>query len=214
LGNRSIGLLRWETDLDVLRHYRYRHYTCSARDWCEEFGISAVPSQPSLLADAFNAYKNATGAELDSATGLLKLNAADFAKLKDLDFTIGGRNFTLTPNAQIWPRALNTAIGGTTDNVYLIVADVMHRFFLPGVILIRFLQCRWANRVDKDSILSMDLLSFSVFTPYTATTAVILRNRELVKNGLGLPRCVACQRKFYLIDEIIRQTAFTDAETN
>ena len=32
--------------------------------------------------------------------------------------------FELSPNAQIWPRALNTAIGGTTDGIYLIVSDL------------------------------------------------------------------------------------------
>jgi cathepsin E len=30
----------------------------------------------------------------------------------------------LTANAQIWPRALNANIGGTTDDIYLIVADI------------------------------------------------------------------------------------------
>lgn len=32
--------------------------------------------------------------------------------------------FELTANAQIWPRSLNTAIGGTTSRVYLIVGDL------------------------------------------------------------------------------------------
>ena len=31
--------------------------------------------------------------------------------------------FELTPNAQIWPRSLNTAIGGTAGSIYLIVKD-------------------------------------------------------------------------------------------
>jgi cathepsin E len=30
----------------------------------------------------------------------------------------------LTPNAQIWPRALNEDIGGTSDNIYLVVNDL------------------------------------------------------------------------------------------
>ena len=29
----------------------------------------------------------------------------------------------LIPNGQIWPRSLNTAIGGTAGNIYLIVKD-------------------------------------------------------------------------------------------
>lgn len=34
-----------------------------------------------------------------------------------------GVSFELTPNAQIWPRSLNTAIGGVAGNIYLIVQD-------------------------------------------------------------------------------------------
>jgi cathepsin E len=29
-----------------------------------------------------------------------------------------------TANAQLWPRALNTAIGGNTNNIYLIVGSI------------------------------------------------------------------------------------------
>jgi hypothetical protein len=32
----------------------------------------------------------------------------------------------LSPNAQIWPRALNTAIGGDADAIYLVVADMSY----------------------------------------------------------------------------------------
>ena len=32
--------------------------------------------------------------------------------------------FELTPNAQIWPRNLNTLIGGTADSIYLVIADL------------------------------------------------------------------------------------------
>lgn len=32
-------------------------------------------------------------------------------------------DFALTPNAQIWPRSLNSDIGGTADGIYLIVGD-------------------------------------------------------------------------------------------
>ena len=56
-----------------------------------------------LASDAFSKYQSATGATLDNATGLLKISSANFAKLQNLVFTIGGTTFTLTPNAQIWP---------------------------------------------------------------------------------------------------------------
>ena len=37
---------------------------------------------------------------------------------------IGKESYNLTPNGQIWPRSLNTAIGGTSDSIYLIVNDI------------------------------------------------------------------------------------------
>ena len=53
--------------------------------------------------DAFNRYRSATGAVLDNNVGLLRLTTAQFANLQSLFFTIGGKTFELTANAQIWP---------------------------------------------------------------------------------------------------------------
>jgi hypothetical protein len=47
-----------------------------------------------------------------------------YAALSNLNFIIGGTTFSLTPNAQIWPRSLNTDIGGSSSSIYLIVADI------------------------------------------------------------------------------------------
>ncbi|TBU30450.1 aspartic peptidase A1 [Dichomitus squalens] len=77
-----------------------------------------------IATDALSKYQRATGAVPDNATGLLRLTQAQFAKLQSLFFTIGGVTFELTPNAQIWPRALNTAIGGNANSVYLIVGSI------------------------------------------------------------------------------------------
>lgn len=74
--------------------------------------------------DAYNAYRSATGATLDNATGLLKITSAQFSALKPLNFVIGGTTYTLSANAQIWPRSLNTAIGGSSSSIYLVVNDV------------------------------------------------------------------------------------------
>ncbi|KAG6813704.1 hypothetical protein H0H92_008111 [Tricholoma furcatifolium] len=79
-----------------------------------------------LATDAFNVYRNATGAVLDSKTGLLRITEAQFAKVKSLFFVISGVPFELTPNAQLWPRSLNTQIGGSKDYLYLIVSDIGH----------------------------------------------------------------------------------------
>lgn len=77
-----------------------------------------------LASDALRRYQTATGAVADNNTGLLRLTTAQFNSLQSLFFTIGGTTFELTANAQIWPRSLNTAIGGTAGNVYLIVGDL------------------------------------------------------------------------------------------
>ncbi|KAJ3573547.1 hypothetical protein NP233_g2369 [Leucocoprinus birnbaumii] len=62
--------------------------------------------------------------DTDNNTGLLRLTTAQFANLQSLFFTTNGVTYELTANAQIWPRALNTAIGGNTNSVYLIVGDI------------------------------------------------------------------------------------------
>ncbi|KAI0708411.1 acid protease [Earliella scabrosa] len=77
-----------------------------------------------LASDALAAYQTATGAVFDNNVGLLRLTPAQFANLESLFFHIGDTTLEFTPNAQIFPRALNTAIGGTPDFVYLIVADL------------------------------------------------------------------------------------------
>jgi cathepsin E len=39
-------------------------------------------------------------------------------------FTILKTTFELTPNAQIWPRSLNSLIGGKASGIYLVVNDI------------------------------------------------------------------------------------------
>ncbi len=96
-------------------------------------GIVDTGTTLTLIAtDAFNRYKASTGATLDRNTGLLSITSEQYGRLQNLVFTIGGTRFELTPNAQIWPRALNSYIGGTRDGIYLVVADVssyMHLFW-------------------------------------------------------------------------------------
>jgi hypothetical protein len=76
------------------------------------------------LADAFQTYQSLTGGTLDSATGLLSVTPEQYANLLPLTFDIGGKPYELTPNAQIWPRSLNTAINGSSTAIYLVVGDI------------------------------------------------------------------------------------------
>ncbi|KAI0327407.1 acid protease [Cubamyces sp. BRFM 1775] len=77
-----------------------------------------------IASDALALYQQATGAVADSATGLLKITQEQFENLESLFFHIGENTYEFTPNAQIWPRALNTALGGDADSIYLIIADI------------------------------------------------------------------------------------------
>lgn len=77
-----------------------------------------------LASDAYNSYVTATGATVDNNTGLLTLTSAKFANLQSLFHTINGVTYEFTANAQIWPRSLNTYIGGSTGNIYLIVGNL------------------------------------------------------------------------------------------
>ncbi|KAF8808105.1 acid protease [Phlegmacium glaucopus] len=77
-----------------------------------------------IATNALNSYKSLTGAVVDSRTGLLKITSTQFANLKTLSFVVSGVSFGLTPNGQLWPRNLNTLIGGTASSILLIVADI------------------------------------------------------------------------------------------
>lgn len=74
--------------------------------------------------DAYDKYQTVTGATFDAVAGLLKITSAQYAKLQSLYFWIGGKTFEFTANAQIWPRSLNTAIGGSTGDIYLVVGNL------------------------------------------------------------------------------------------
>ncbi|PFH52246.1 hypothetical protein AMATHDRAFT_46374 [Amanita thiersii Skay4041] len=77
-----------------------------------------------LASDAISRYQSLTGAVFDGATGLLRLTTTQFANLQSLFFNVNGVDLEVTPNAQIWPRNLNSAIGGSSSFVYLIVGDI------------------------------------------------------------------------------------------
>ncbi|KAG6826334.1 hypothetical protein H0H92_000281 [Tricholoma furcatifolium] len=77
-----------------------------------------------LASDAFMAYRCATGAVEDGDTGLLTVTEEKFMDMESIFITIDSETYELTPNAQIWPRALNDLIGGQQDKIYLIVADM------------------------------------------------------------------------------------------
>jgi len=90
-------------------------------------GAGIVDTGSSLIyvaTDAFNVYKAATGAQIDPTTGFLEVTAAQYAALQDVSFVINGTTFSLTPNAQLWPRSLNNLIKGVSSSYYLVFQDI------------------------------------------------------------------------------------------
>jgi len=77
-----------------------------------------------LATNAFTKYKTATGGVLDSTTGLLRITSTQLSSLQSLFFVTSAATFELTANAQLWPRSLNTDIGGVSSRIYLIVNDL------------------------------------------------------------------------------------------
>ncbi|KAL5497759.1 hypothetical protein ACEPAH_2690 [Sanghuangporus vaninii] len=77
-----------------------------------------------LASDAFNRYMSLTGATEDRTTGLLRISPENYANLQSLSFSIAGTTFEFTRNAQTFPRALNSAIGGSAGAIYLIIGDL------------------------------------------------------------------------------------------
>jgi hypothetical protein len=83
-------------------------------------------SQPPDI-DAYDRYSNATGATSDPDTGVVGIPSDQYKNLKSLFVKIAGTELELTPNAQIFPRALNQEISNSdtpdSNYVYFIVDD-------------------------------------------------------------------------------------------
>lgn len=87
--------------------------------------------------DTFQDYLTHTGGVMDAATGLVKITSSQLSNLRSLFFTIGSTTHELTANAQLWPRSLNTAIGGTANSIYLVIGDVS-AFITVMLLLIQY----------------------------------------------------------------------------
>ncbi|KAG2062854.1 acid protease [Suillus decipiens] len=77
-----------------------------------------------IASDAYLMYRFETGAGYDRATKLLTISKDQYGTLRNLEFHIGDQTYSLTPNAQIWPRSINIKIGGEEGSVYLVVCDI------------------------------------------------------------------------------------------
>ncbi|KAG2356830.1 aspartic peptidase A1 [Suillus spraguei] len=79
-----------------------------------------------IASDAYEKYKALTGGTVNNvALGLLQISAAQYYLLRDLNFYIGyHQKYSLTPNAQIWPRSLNYVIYGNPYDIFLVVKSL------------------------------------------------------------------------------------------
>ncbi|KAG2070336.1 acid protease [Suillus decipiens] len=76
-----------------------------------------------LAPDAYERYQRETSAVYDYVTNLLTIPEDKYGDLHNLDFHIGERTYSLTPNGQIWPRSLNTKINGKEHSIYLVIGN-------------------------------------------------------------------------------------------
>ncbi|KAG2365442.1 family A1 protease [Suillus spraguei] len=77
-----------------------------------------------IASDAYEKYKTLTGGTVNVALGLLQISTAQYNILDDLNFYIGAKKYSLTPNAQIWPRSLNYVICGNPNDIFLVVKSL------------------------------------------------------------------------------------------
>lgn len=77
-----------------------------------------------IPSNTFQQYLQLTGGVVDQITGLVKLTSAQAASLSSVFITIGNIAYEFTANAQLWPRILNTAIGGVPNATYSVIGDV------------------------------------------------------------------------------------------
>ncbi|KAG9116361.1 hypothetical protein FRC07_007461 [Ceratobasidium sp. 392] len=95
---------------------------------------------------AFKTYtESLPGSKIDEATHLLEIPKESVGRMKSLFFSINGVSYEFTPNAQLWPRSLNTQLGGKADSYYSVVntltdfeADTGSSFVCGYVFLQRF----------------------------------------------------------------------------
>ena len=112
-----------------------------------------------LPTDSFNLYAEVIGAQIDQTTGLLSISPSKYASLESLFFHIVNATFEFTRNAQTWPRALNTAIGGSESQIYLVVGDVSVHYSILAELLIN----AWTMQIGSQRGSGLNFICGMVF---------------------------------------------------
>ncbi|KAG1884800.1 hypothetical protein F4604DRAFT_1901266 [Suillus subluteus] len=109
------------------RSNNYQNPTTFLSMYCsviKQRATTLIAPHPNTRYSASDARYSASDARDHSNTGLLMITSDQYANLQALNFNIGGTSYGLTPNGQIWPRSLNSDIGGSSNNIYLVVNDI------------------------------------------------------------------------------------------
>ncbi|KAG8792130.1 hypothetical protein FRC12_007069 [Ceratobasidium sp. 428] len=94
----------------------------------QKTGAGVVDTGTTLIYITPNAFKiysdSLPGSKMDEKIHLLEIPKESVGKMKSLFFNIGGVSYEFTPNAQLWPRSLNAAIGGKADSYYSVISAI------------------------------------------------------------------------------------------
>ncbi|KAG2368729.1 aspartic peptidase A1 [Suillus spraguei] len=76
-----------------------------------------------IASDAYQKYQTATGG-VKAANSLLQISTHQYYNLSPLKFHIGSQVYSLSPNAQIWPRSINYVINANANDIFLVVRSL------------------------------------------------------------------------------------------
>ncbi|CUA69744.1 hypothetical protein RSOLAG22IIIB_08667 [Rhizoctonia solani] len=122
------GKLNW---VDVTKHEIWSQYwgfeqaIKYGKQTIQPLSVGTVDTGTTLIhirPQAFEAYyRSILGSKIDKSTGLLEIPEESLEKMKDMSFVINGVSYELTPNAQLWPRALNNMAHLNAGKYYSVI---------------------------------------------------------------------------------------------
>ncbi|KAG8682431.1 hypothetical protein FRC09_016775 [Ceratobasidium sp. 395] len=128
---RYTGKLNW---VDVTKkepfnmYWGYEQSIKYGNQTIQKTGAGVVDTGTTLIYITPNAFKTYSdslpGSKMDEKIHLLEIPKESVGKMKSLFFNIGGVSYEFTPNAQLWPRSLNAAIGGKADSYYSVISAI------------------------------------------------------------------------------------------
>ncbi|KAJ7022718.1 acid protease [Mycena alexandri] len=88
------------------------------------YGGQEIMAKCSGISDTGTTLCMLPSSVLDKTTDLLTVTEDQYNSMQSMMFKIGGVEYELTKNAQIWPRCMNNTLGADPSKIYLIFADM------------------------------------------------------------------------------------------